>query len=54
MRVLIVCGDNWPVWENGAEVTTVAKLNEGGNATTDTALTAKYADTASKSIASSV
>ncbi len=54
MRVLIVCGDNWTVWENGAEVTTVAKLNEGGNATTDTALTAKYADTASKSIASSV
>ena len=54
MRVLIVCGDNWTVWKNGAEVTTVAKLNEGGNATTDTALTAKYADTASKSIASSV
>ncbi|MDY4834221.1 MAG: hypothetical protein SO181_03610 [Frisingicoccus sp.] len=54
MRVLIVCGDNWTVWKNNAEVTTVAKLNEGGNATTDTALTAKYADKASKSIASSV
>lgn len=54
MRVLIACDDNWTVWKNGAEVTTVAKLNEGGNATTDTALTAKYADMASKSIASSV
>lgn len=54
MRVLIACGDNWTVWKDGAEVTTVAKLNEGGDATTETALTAKYADMASKSIASSV
>ena len=54
MRVLVVCGDQWTVWKNGAEVTSVATLKTDGTATEDTTLTAKYTDTTNKAIAASV
>ena len=55
MRVLVVCGDYWTVWENGKEVTSVANgLNDEKNATTSTALNAKYTDATNKAIATSV
>ena len=54
MRVLVVCGDQWTVWKNGAEVTSVDTLNTAGNATETTTLTAKYTDATNKAIAASV
>ena len=54
MRVLVVCGDQWTVWQNGAEVTSVDTLNTTGNATEKTTLTAKYTDATNKAIAASV
>ena len=55
MRVLVVCGDYWTVWENGKEVTSVANgLNEDKSETTSANLVAKYADSKNKAIAASV
>lgn len=54
MRVLVVCGEQWTVWKNGAEVTSVDTLNAAGNATETTTLTAKYTDATNKAIAASV
>lgn len=54
MRVLVVCGDRWTVWENGKEVTSVATLKTDGTATENTTLTAKYTDATNKAIAASV
>ena len=54
MRVLVVCGNQWTVWKNGAEVTSVATLKTDGTATEDTVLTAKYTDNTNKAIAASV
>lgn len=54
MRVLVVCGDQWTVWENGKEVTSVATLKTDGTATENTTLTAKYTDATNKAIAASV
>lgn len=54
MRVLVVCGEQWTVWKNGAEVTSVDTLNTAGNATETTTLTAKYTDATNKAIAASV
>ena len=54
MRVLVVCGDQWTVWENGKEVTSVATLKTDGTATENTTLTAKYTDATNRAIAASV
>ena len=54
MRVLVVCGNQWTVWKNGAEVTSVETLNTTGDATEETTLTAKYTDATNKAIAASV
>ena len=54
MRVLVVCGDQWTVWEKGKEVTSVATLKTDGTATENTTLTAKYTDATNKAIAASV
>ena len=54
MRVLVVCENQWTVWKNGAEVTSVDTLNTTGDATQTTALTANYTDNTNKAIAASV
>lgn len=54
MRVLVVCGDQWTVWENGKEVTSVATLKTDGTVTENTTLTAKYTDATNKAIAAFV
>lgn len=55
-RVLIVCGDQWCVWQNGSEVTSVTGIT--GNAesvtTQSNTLTPKYTDNTNKAIAASV
>ena len=54
MRVLVVCGDKWTVWKNGAEVTEVVGLDNTGNATQNNTLTPNYVDSTKKTIAASV
>ena len=56
MRVLVVCGDYWTVWKNGAEVTSVVGIQgTGENVTTkNNTLTAKYVPNTEKAIAATV
>ncbi len=56
MRVLVVCGDYWTVWKNGAEVTSVVGIQgtEENVTTKNNTLTAKYVPNTEKAIAATV
>ena len=55
-RVLIVCGDQWCVWKNGSEVTSVTGITGTAESVTaqNNTLTPKYTDDTNKAIAASV
>lgn len=55
-RVLIVCGDQWCVWKNGSEVTSVTGITGTAESVTtqSNTLTPKYTDDTNKAIAASV